>query len=223
MRMKKILRGMIAVCLVLSAVLAMAGCKEEKSGYKKEHLPKGPEKFSRYYFQQYYPDNWGLLVGDDGYYYHRFDEPAVGKAGLVVQFVPNDNAENVKYSVYHTNESSVAITLETIANRVFDESLQDPRYYNNLYLDPAVGIRDTFVVTSEKPEKINYNIRQYLKVTYTFVVEGEDWRGEYYVSNGQSSYYIISFEAKADLWENYEPTFRKMIDDFEETGFEQEK
>lgn len=238
MNFQKVTKIILAGTLALACAVTMFGCKKGKDGDKAQISDDGslPNQYSnqRYYFQQGSRTDWDYkLKGEGGYYYNR-------DTGLVLELVPVKTTgekdekgfdipvnpvefiDGVEYCVYHYNNEDNIIGMTTSRNDIVNFLLDENSklYFNNkFYLESP---RETFRQVGEpESDTAQYSKLQFTRVAYTFTRDGEDWQGVYVVVASKKEFFVVTFEAKADLYETYEPAYKETIGDFRKEGWEE--
>ncbi len=239
-KLKNTLKVVIASLLVVACSLAIFGCVD--NDINKPVDGKLPNQLDnrRYYFQQGYRTDWDIITQDaDRYMVNR-------ETGLIMTLAPlqmtkdeegndvpvqkaveengetvmkNVPVENVEYCIYYYNGTGIYMTTSR-ADLV--RWLKDPDsdfYFNNKH--NINGPRDTFL---EKGESTIYTAKfsklQFSTQAYTFTRDGEDWQGVYNIVMSGMEYFIVTYEAKADLYDKYLEAYTDTIGDFRKKGWE---
>ena len=167
---------------------------------------KLPQQYENvvFYFRQGFMDGWTLIGDPDGKYSNP-DE------NLIIEIVKDSDPEAGRYSIYKQEETKNFDPAMASLSKSY-EALTDPEslFYFNLRL----GTRENFVITNEEPMDVVYNGYQMRSAAYTFTEDGADWQGQFYVLPFDRTYFILAWEARADVWADYEPDFQKLLDDF---------
>ena len=222
MRTKNILKTCIAALLVFTLCLAVFGCsKKEVIEYPDGQLPNQITN-KRYYFQQGYLDNWGVVcINADGYLY---DEDT----GLLLMLAPMDESGNrvdgVEYCVYHGSSDNINMTSSRadIVGMITDES--NSLFFNKKFI--YNGERDTYKQSADITLfTAQYSKLQFNCVSYTFTRDGEDWQGMYNIVMNKMEFFVVTIEAKASLWSQYvgndkSSDYYNTIGDFRKEGWE---
>ncbi len=240
---KKIIRALVASLLVLVCAAAMFGCD---GGIKPQHGDDGklPQQHinQRYYFQQGYRTDWDILEVNSEKFMVDKDTGLVmvlapvqtttnanGEEVPVEEEVTLDSGEVVKvhkavegveYCIYYYNGEGIYMTTSR-ADIV--RWLQDPEntnfYFNNKHFRGSP--RDTFLLKGEADLfTAKYSKLQFTSQAYTFTKDGEDWQGVYNVVMSGLEYFIVTYEAKADIYDKYYSSYYETIGDFRKKGWE---
>lgn len=237
MQIKKLLRIAIASLLVLSMALALFACKKNNRQIDDEGKLPNQEINQRYYFQQGYRTDWGIIRGDaDKWILDRetglilllaplVSEPDENGSPIPVKTTAADGTESftaidgVEYAVYFHNGDG--ITMTTSRNDVVGW-LQDPAsrfYFNNKHF--LGSPRETFLQKGDSTIfTAKYSKLQFTTVSYTFTRDGEDWQGIYNIVMNGTEYFIVTYEAKASLYSQYYDQYYETIGDFRKKGWE---
>ena len=235
MRFKSILKSGLLFILAIIMTVSLFACNNDKGQAKPNGELPSQLKNERYYFQQGYRTDWKINVADPSGYLVDTE------TNLVLQLVPAEGREvdeegkvinegtaiaGVEYTIYayksneHQGDAqkiNMTSTPSEVISWIMDEN--NGFYFNSrFYVDSP---RDTFM---QRPDVTTYTAKfsklQFLQISYTFTRDGEDWRGIYnFVMKGQD-FFIVTFEAKADLYEQYEAQYNETIGDFRKVGWE---
>ncbi len=188
--------------LIGCMVLSFFGCKKDESG--PTHLFETQVENWGYYFQQGVPDTWKFKENKDD----MLDE----STGLCFQSYPEEAEGNVVYSIYSYYHGVVRASVETFANWTMNS--EHTIYFNKYFLDADGEPRENYSASEEAQVQI-YNRIQSRSVQYTFVKDGEDWKGVYNVlGSGTNDLIVITYEAKADVYDTYFDTYKECMNDF---------
>ncbi|MBP1588300.1 MAG: hypothetical protein ILO53_07890 [Clostridia bacterium] len=237
MQIKKLIKITVASLLVLSMAVVLFACKQNKTQIDEEGKLPNQEENLRYYFQQGYRTNWGIIRGDaEKWIVDRetglilmlaplVSEPDEKGSPIPVKTIGGDGTESftaiegVEYAVYFHNGEG--ITMTTSRNDVVGW-LQDPDspfYFNNKHYIGAP--RETFLQKGESTIfTAKYSKLQFTTVSYTFTRDGEDWQGVYNIVMNGTEYFIVTFEAKSSLYNEYYEEYSETIGDFRKRGWE---
>lgn len=223
MRMSKSWKILIALTLVVMAVCSLGACKKDKKEAGPTSIFSNQHENISFYYKQGYPDDWNVSEGEEGKEIRELEglKNATQRGYYCANFFPkNENSENVSYAIYKFEHGKMMSTLNSIAANLMDP--ESEYYFNDtFYADKAEGPRKSFSYTSNEYTFNKFHTNDYNYVSYTFVKGGEDWRGTWYVTTGQSTWlYLVVTEAKADVWESVQPTFTDMLNDLAIIGFE---
>ena len=242
MQLKKLISIVVASLLVVCFAVALFGCKPKTLHFIDENgvLPNQYENL-RYYFQQGYRPDWTITRMDaDKRILDRDTGLILVMAPLVSTIDADGNVtveeevitdadgnqtkvqklvDGVEYCVYFHNGEG--ITMTTSRNDVV-KWLQDPEskfYFNNKHYNGSP--RETFLEKGD-PEifTARYSKLQFSTVAYTFTKDGENWRGVYNIVMQGVEYFIVTFEAKAELYDKYYDAYYETIGDFRMKGWE---
>ena len=237
MQFRRTLKVVIAGLLVLASAFAMFGCSGKNDSQADEDgvLPNQLVNMT-YYFQQGYRTDWKVK---------QYDEANNGKminrdTGLVLELVPvevistdadgnvteyGSEIAGVEYTVYYYksgNRADANIYMTSTREEMVSWAL-DPEntgfYFNtNYYIDES---RETFLQKGDvEPFTCKYSKLQFSQVSYTFTRDGEEWMGTFYIVTGKQEFFIITYEAKKDLFEQYRDQMLETIGDFRKKGWE---
>lgn len=202
MQIRNVMKRVALFALVACMVFAFFGCKKEETG-PKVIFEKQVENWG-YYFQQGVPDDWDFVQNEN--------KMLNTNTGLCFRAFPKADQDNVSFSIYSYYHGKVVVSVEDFANWTMDS--ENAIYFNSYFLSDTDEVRDTYIA-SEKSEIQNYNKIASRSVTYTFVKDGEDWKGVYNVlGSGPNDLIVISFEAKADVYDTYATQYTDMMKDF---------
>jgi len=229
-QLRKLLKVTVAGLLVVASVSCLFACTKKDDGQSKEgKLPLQYEN-QRYYFQQGYRTDWEFVQkSTDG----RMINAETGLVYELAPFEANETDEEtglpkitgaqipgVEYCCYYYKSDSITMTS---TRKEVVEWLRDSEnaefYFNNHHnLGDA---RDTFLAKDEVGLfTAKYSKLQFNTVSYTFVRDGEDWQGVYNLVMGKREYFIITFEAKKELFDTYYDAYLETIGDFRKSGWE---
>ncbi|MBQ7445535.1 MAG: hypothetical protein IJS71_06335 [Clostridia bacterium] len=241
MKTMKYLKAVIASLLVLACVLSLLACNKKPSKQNDDGVLPQQHINQRYYFQQGYRTDWDVLEVDADKYMLDRD------TGLVMVLAPVETEkddegndvpvkvitkdadgndveshkaiEGVEYCIYYYNGEGVYMTTSRadIVGWLSDPSSK--HYFNSKHFRGAP--RETYLT---KDDPILYTAKwsklQFTSQTYTFTKDGEDYRGIYNIVMSGLEYFVITFEAKADLYDYYYEYYEETIGDFRKKGWE---
>ena len=125
------------------------------------------------------------------------------------------------FTVYKYNTKSMMNTLNSITDNLMNPS--SDYYLNDVFVEEERP-RDSFTFTSQEATPENPNHFQFNTALYSFVRDGEDWKGKFYVSTAQSTWlFLVCVEAKNAKWDESYEIFKLMMEDFAFEGYETEK
>ena len=207
MRVKNVIKAIVALCLAVMLLVPMFGCNggdgEEQFGLPKQY------KNQIYYFQQGYKEGWDL-IGDPDYKYSIADEV------LVIELKPQADADSVRYCVHKMGETQwvpLTSTLEKVTNLVIDSE-------SELFFNKIAGVRENFAFTTTEYTYEIVNGNQYSVIPYTFTKDGKDWQGELHILTNSREFFMITFEATKDKYTTYQTEFDDLLGDFRKIGYE---
>ena len=207
MRVKNVIKVVMALCLSAVLMFSLFGCSGE-STEEKGDLPN-QTKNRVFYFQQGYKDGWDLIGDPEGDY-------SVAEEVLIVELKPQADAETVCYSVHKMGETEwvpMTSSLEKITELVLDSE-------SELYFNKIAGVRENFKFTAEKYTYEVINGNQYSVIPYSYTENGADWQGELHILTHGREFFMITFEATTDKYATYETDFDDMLKDFRKLGYE---
>lgn len=241
MSSKKFITRLMLICMALVSVLSMVGCKEEGTPMDKEILKfKNQYKNIRYYVQQGYPDGWIVNSKADQYYLKKIETTTdstekhrYNNAGLIAQFLP-DNTGKAKYSIYSLEYPFMRSTPGELLYSLYggEKCAFSDLEFNKLFVDSEDHVsRDAFVwldtIENTKESLASttkyYNKIPFLRLAYTFTVDGVDWHGMMLMTTGTSGFYLITMEAENSVWEENYTKMDDLIGDFRMLGWEEQE
>ncbi len=209
---------LVAVLLVVVMAVPMFSCKKDET-VKVTHVFENRYINQRFYYSMGYPDNWVYSTGEDDLQLEDLSTYGNTEGYLCAKYFPQDEGYtgDVAVTVYKYNTNSMMNTLNGITTNLMTEGSS---YYLNDVFHEGEILRDTFTFTSdaasEKPNHFQWNT-----ANYSFVREGEDWKGKFYVSTGNNTwFFVVCMEAKVDKWDANVSIFNDMMKDFGFEGFE---
>lgn len=137
-----------------------------------------------------------------------------------MKFLSSDFLEGVEYTVYYnvSKKINMTSTQAEVLSWIMDEDNED-FFFNTVHYDNSA--RETFMTKGEPTTyTAKYSKLQFKQVSYTFTRDGEDWQGIYSLVMKGREYFIITYEAKVDLYTKYETQFKETIGDFRKVGWE---
>ncbi len=231
MKPTKILKIVLASLLIVACTMAMFGCKGGNGSQADKTTGKLPEQHEnyRFYFQQGYRTDWCIKEVDP-------DNRKVNtETGLVMVLAPanveettDENGKSVKkytpiegveYCIYHYKGEGIMMTTSRndIVNWLQDEN--SDFYFNKRHY--RTSPRDTFFQVGEAvTTTAQFSKLQFSTVSYTYTVDGEDYVGVYNIVMAGVEYFIVTFEAKESLYEQYKEQYLETIGDFRRKGWE---
>ncbi len=220
MRNKSIIKSVLAIVLVIASLFTLFGCKKnegEKLQYIDGNLPNQITN-QRFYFQQGYLDTWEVTQqGSDDYAINE-------DTGLALVLEPTADKGKVQYAIYAHTDATILMTdsAATVMAQVMNEDSDDFAFNKHNYID---GERTAFVpAESYEPFTCKHSKLQMYKVSYDFTKDGADWKGIYYYSYSKAgTYFIVTFECEASLFDKYAADLEETIGDFRKEGWETEK
>lgn len=244
---KKTLKTIIAAMLAVVCVLSLFAC----GGTKNEIIAENNGQFAiqwenkRYYFKQGCSTDWMFTEVDAAEKYKISTD-----TGLVCVLAPIDGAalteaevestksainypitngktavDGVEYCIYHIYGKNKGIAMqdsaENIVTRIMDDN--DNLGFNNL--NNRGEARTAYTKTGEATLfTAKYSKVQFNKVDYTFTEDGEDMKGSFFfVASQDLEYFVVTYEAKASLYDQYYDSFVELIGDFRKVGKETSK
>ena len=232
MNSKNFLTKVLLCVLAIIAVFSFAGCGEEPgSEISKSYLYDKQYENKRYYFTQGYPNDWKVSEGNDGIFLVDIEHPIFQDMGLVSQFAK----DNAKYSVYCLKYNFMTASLNDYVMGLLGKDAQYGFEFNKYFFDDKEytpsddGGREAFVWDDTIESKADLEDKtvahentgyQFCQLTYTFTVDGVDWKGTMNVVGAKEGFYIITAEAAANVWDAEFKTMSNMLGDFHITGWE---
>ena len=213
-------KSIIAILMVAVMCLSLFACNKDKVDEEK-HIYENRYVNQRYYYSQGYPDDWTLTFGQDDFALATLNVNNGSQSGyLCAKFFPLNDTSDVSFTIYKYDTTSMMNTLNGISARLTNSS--SDYYLNDVFVD-GDNIRDSFTFTSDI-ESENPNHFQFHTANYKFVRDGEDWRGKFYVSTANSTwFFLVCMEATEAKWDAAYEVFSLMIQDFGFEGFEASK
>ncbi len=220
--MKRVLKTALSLMLVAVLAMSMFACTKAEKKDADETIFENQHKFDRYAFAQGYADEWTFYTGDDGYGLLELENPNADHDGyLVAKFTPKDN-QDMQYTIYWYDTKSPMYTDELVMNNLMADEVDGANditfLFNEIFIEEAP--RETYVLTSEQYEKKEYSHNDcWGKASYTFVKDGDNWKGDVYavLSSEACRYFIITCEAKEEKWTDADKIFQDMLEDFSYT------
>ena len=166
----------------------------------------------KFYYSAGYPEDW-TYAGDENEALEQLNATGMMEGILCAKFYPKITGRNgnVAVTIYRYNTGSLMNTLNGITANLMTEG---SGYYLNDVFHEGELLRDAFTFTSDADSE-KYNHFQWNTANYSFVREGEDWKGKFYVSSGNSTwFFLVCTEATADVWDEYSEIFNNMMNDF---------
>lgn len=219
MRNKSIFKSVLAIVLVIASVFTLFGCNRDPEVIG-DPLTNGQwanqVENKVWYYKQGYMDTWEIANEAVG------STPINVDTGLVLQLVPTANKTDVAYNVYCHEQAPLSMqdSEADIASYIFDENREEFFFNLNNYVDEP---RAAFVLNSSEPVTITakYSKLQLQEVEYRYTKDGEDWNGIYCsVFSKGSAYFVITFEAKASVFDQYKADYLDLVGDFRKAGWE---
>lgn len=226
----KILKIAIASLLIIACALSMFGCKGKGSQHdtKTGKLPNQYENL-RYYFQQGYRTDWCIKEVDS-------DKRMLDReTGLVMVLTPataeektdeNGKAktvytpiDGVEYCIYYYNGEGIMMTTSRSDIVTWLQDADSKFFFNNKHY--RTSPRDTFFQVGEAvTTTAEFSKLQFSTISYTFTKDGEDYVGVYNLVMAGLEYFVVTFEAKEDLYAQYKDQYLETIGDFRRKGWE---
>lgn len=238
MNSKKLLTKVILCVLALVSLFAFVGCSEEEGAPadQKDYIHEKQYENKRYYFSQGYPNDWKVAEGEDGVFLVKSEHKSYNDIGLVSQF----SKGKAKYSVYSLKYNFMTASEYDYVMGLLGQDPENPYEFNKYFYDDKEytpsdeGMREAFVwdKTIENIEDLDnkeYTFEDdnneilFRQLTYSFTVDGVDWKGAMFVTAAKEGFYVITTEAEASVWDSEFKTMTKMVSDFHITGFETKK
>lgn len=224
MNFKRVLKTALSLMLVAILAVSMFACTPEQNEPEVEKVFENQLVNDRYRFSQGIPEGWDYTQGEGGTAIRNFFVGQKGEGWLLAKILPVGN-ENVVYTVYKYDcGSDIATTADWMANLMdkVDPNKGVAAYkFNDWFTEEADLVRDTYQMTSADYKTTRYIPQvEWFEVEYTFVNEGEDWKGSYHVAKSSEAgfFFLVTCEAKADAWEANKTTFADMLKDFSDIG-----
>ncbi|MBP3391777.1 MAG: hypothetical protein J6L76_03200 [Clostridia bacterium] len=228
MNFKRVLRTALSLVMIAALAMSMFTCNDGDKEPKDEKVFENQLVNDRYRFSQGYPEDWDYTQGEGGVAIRGFLTGRKGEGFLLAKLTSKTNA-NVVYNVYkYDTGSDISRPNDWMKNlmNTLDASQGTSTYeFNEVFFEEVT--RDTYVITSNdedgtaKYENIRYIPQvEWRKVEYSFVNEGEDWKGAFLVTQASEAgwFFLVTCEAKATEWDAAQATFSDMLKDFRETG-----
>ena len=235
MNSKKLLTKIVLCVLALVSLFSFVGCSDDEGkDPSKNYIFSKQYENKRYYFSQGYPDDWKATEGKDGMFLVSIDHPIYKDIGLVSQFQKG----NAKYSVYSLKYNFMAASLTDYVMGLLGKDVQLGFEFNKYFCDDKEytpsdeGGREAFVwdETIDNKDALSKKLfthentgYQFCQLTYTFTVDGVDWKGAMNVVNAKEGFYVVTTEAAASSWDADFKTMTEMLGDFHIIGFETKK
>ncbi len=231
MHSKKLLTRVLLCVLALVSIFTIVGCKEEEGSEISKSFIYGKQyENNRYYFSQGYPDDWTVTEGNDGTFLVPAQHPVYDDMGLVAQFAKGD----AKYSVYSVKYPFMKASLTDYVMGLLGKDVQYNFPFNQYFVDDAeynpseAGGRDAFVMetvdgteaVAEKMMTHENNDIQFCQVTYTYTVDGNEWKGAMNVATAKEGFYVITCESASSSWDANFKIMGDMLGDFHILGWE---
>ncbi len=224
MNFKRVLRTALSLVMATILAVSMFACAPEQEEPEDEKVFANQLVNDRYHFSQGYPEDWDYTQGEGGIAIRPFLTGRKGEGFLLTKFVPKNN-DNVVYTVYkYDTGSDISRPNDWMKNLMdtLDPSQGTSTYaFNDVFTEEADAPRDTYMMTSSEYENIRYIPQvEWRKVEFTFVRDGEDWNGSFFVTQASEAgwFFLVVCEAKANAWDAAQTTFTDMLKDFRETG-----
>ena len=222
MNFKRVLKTTLSLVMIAMLAVSMFACNGGDKEAKDEKVFENQLENDRYRFSQGYPEDWDYTQGEGGTSIREFLTGRKGEGFLLAKLVSKTNA-NVVYNVYKYDTGSDISRpndwMKNLMNTVDASQGTSTYVFNDVFFEEAA--RDTYVMTSEEYENVRYIPQvEWRKVEYTFVQDGEDWKGAYLVTQASEAgwFFLVTCEAKATDWDAAQATFTDMLKDFRETG-----
>ena len=236
MNSKKLLTKVVLCMLALVSLFSFVGCSEEKeqaSADQKDYIHEKQYENIRYYFSQGYPNDWKVEEGEDGVFLVKSEHGNFNDMGLVSKF----SKGKAKYSVYTLKSNFMTASEYDYVWGLLGKDIENPYEFNKYFYDDKEytpsdeGMREAFVwdKTIENIDELyndeykfvdENNDIEFCQLTYSFTVDGVDWKGAMFVTAAKEGFYVITTEAEASVWDSEFKTMTKMVSDFHITGFE---
>lgn len=222
MNFKRVLRTALSLVMIAVLAVSMFACNKEEKETEEEKVFESQLVNDRYRFSQGYPEDWDYTQGEGGLAIREFLTGRKGEGFLLTEFVPKTDV-SATYTVYkYDTGSDISRPNDWMKNlmNTIDPSQGTSTYaFNEVFYEEVA--RDTYVMTSSEYENVRYIPQvEWRKVEYTFVQDGEDWKGAFLVTQASEAgwFFLITCEAKATDWDATQTTFADMLKDFRETG-----
>lgn len=237
MNSRKFLKKISVCALTLVLALSMAACGSKDEGERKKDGVEAADEYNeyiydkqyenkRYYFSQGYPDDWQIKEGEDQVALSTVECPDFSDVELITQF----SKGNAKYSVYCMKHSFMATSPSLLASGILGIN-EDYNFTFNEYFNEGAP-RDNYVPdTVENEEALKEmvvthknNDLSFTQVTYTFTVDGINWKGAMNLTTSNEGFFLITIESTEAEWaSNFELMNEKMLADFHLKGYETKK
>lgn len=215
MNMKRVLRSALALALIALLAVSMFACSKEK---EEEDTTIFDNQIvnNRYYFQQGYPDDWAYTQGEDGLELRELDVTSSKSAGWLCTKIYPKSGDDQVYMIYKYDSGSDLTTRNDFVKDIKNVSGNSLHAFNDIFYEESGLPRDTFVLASTEDKTTTFNQIQWDYADYTFVKDGEDWKGTFYVTvSGQAGeFMVVTCEAKATVWDTAKANFDQMMEDF---------
>lgn len=211
-------KAIIALLLVAAMALPLFACEKDQVPAD-THIYENRYENKRYYYSQGYPEDWTVSFGENDYELATLNLRNNSQEGvLCAKLFPLLNTSDVSYTIYKYNTKSMMNTLNGISANIMNSN--SDYFLNDVFVEDGLE-RNSFVFTSDGPETEYPNRFQFHTADYSFVRDGEDWKGKFYVSTCNSTwFFLICMEAKRTEWDSAYSVFSLMIQDFGFEGFE---
>jgi len=197
----------LAVLLIAVAVSSLA-CKKviEEVGVLPNQV-----KNHRYYYQQGYDNDWDAQADQNEF---MLDDAT----GLLFKANPKAAPDKVEYRVYFKQQLYTGLGVSTDAiGYIMNEN--HPYYFNRAFIYEDGSARESFI-SAENWEDARYNKMQFYHVSYTFVKNGEPWKGVYNMIMKANDCFVITFEAAETEFDLYKEDYNELMSDWRKLGWE---
>ncbi len=219
MDMKRVIRTALSLVLIAVLAVSMFACSSKKALKGDESIFENQIVNDRYYFQQGYPDDWTYTQGENSTPIRELDMVYGGHEGVLCTKVYPKNNDDMVYTIYKYKNNSTTGVISGYMQSLMADSGASNYPFNDIFFEETA--RDTYVLTSETPDNVFYSQIQWGKADYTFVKDGEDWKGSFFVTIPPEPYWfiVVVCEAKASAWDGAQETFNQMLEDLYFPGF----
>ena len=229
MKLNKILKIVISSLLLVCFAFVLFGC----NGKKREADPLGklPQQKEnlRYYFQQGYRTDWAIIESNaDDFMIDRETGLVMVLAPVTTEETTNDDGtkkvthtaiEGVEYCIYYYGGEGIYMTTSRsdIVSWMQDED--SDFFFNKKHY--RSNPRETFLQIGEaETTTAQYSKLQFSSIRYSFTKDGVEYEGVMNLVMSGMEYFIVTYEARADLYEAYKADYDETIGDFRKRGWE---
>ena len=189
-----------------------SGTEKTESQLDSEGVLPSQYSNSKYSFKQGYRSDWKVAESDSE------GDMLDSSTGLVAVFTPA-NETGAEYCIYYCSGEGFtsSSSLDDVVEMMTDS--ENSLYFNNKFCHSSS--RYNYKKTSSpKTVEGKYNKLEFYSVTYSFQKDGEEWKGIFNVTKNGAGIFVVTFEAKADLYARFEQCFIDQLNAFRKPGWE---